>query len=112
MWERYYALRRQYFQSKEFQESHSNRTLLLTLVPGNLQNLEALNDYLKVRKYGKTYLQAKRIRPMPRQIAFGRDTKILTKLVEDHDKLTVLLENAIIKHCNSGFKEVTQFSDF
>jgi hypothetical protein len=60
-----------------------------------MQNLDSLN----------AYLQKKKIRPMPKQIAFGRDAEVLTKLVEEHDKLTILLEQALIKHIKSGYKE-------
>jgi hypothetical protein len=93
MWRTYYSLRRQYFASKDFQENHSNRCLLLTLVPTELQNPDSLIFYLA----------KKRINPMPRQVVIGRDAEVLTKFVVEHDKLTILMESSIIKYIKSGY---------
>lgn len=73
LWERFYRLRRAYFQSAEFQQSHASRSLLFTQLPDSMKTPDSLEDYLK---------NTREVHPLPNQISIGRDATVLMQLVE------------------------------
>ncbi|KAJ1558136.1 hypothetical protein HK405_014350, partial [Cladochytrium tenue] len=87
-WADYIKLRKDWFNSKSFQESYNNRLLLVTDIPESLHYDGKLLEYI-------TSVSGKH---KPRQAVLNPDVNKLEKLVKEHQKATVKLEKILAKY--------------
>lgn len=96
VWDEYALLRKDWFASDEYQNSISNRTLLLTNITPSMQNEASIQRFLQ-----KFHL------PYPvKQIVLGRNVEDLPTLIQQHSKLTVKLEKVLTKYL--PFQKITK----
>ncbi|KAJ1548292.1 hypothetical protein HK405_003793 [Cladochytrium tenue] len=88
MWADYIKLRKDWFNSKSFQESYNNRLLLVTDIPESLHYDGKLLEYV-------ASISGKH---KPRQAVLNPDVNKLEKLVKEHQKATVKLEKILAKY--------------
>ncbi|KAJ3275369.1 hypothetical protein HDV01_000661 [Terramyces sp. JEL0728] len=88
IWDQYIALRKFSFTSPEYLNSTSNKTLLFTDIPEDMQNIPKFTEYIKSLNLKQT----------PKQVMLGRDYLELSKLVAHHLELTKGFENVLVKY--------------
>ncbi|KAI9489345.1 hypothetical protein BDB00DRAFT_962437 [Zychaea mexicana] len=86
----YVKLRRDYFDSDEYERSVHSRTLLVYDVPTALQSDEALSVWVK-----RSIAQLKF---PPQEVRIGRRNDQLAKFVDEHESAVRNLENTLSKH--------------
>ncbi|KAG2219661.1 hypothetical protein INT45_011845 [Circinella minor] len=84
----YVRLRREYFDSEEYQRSVHSRTLLVFNVPTSLQSDEALSSWA----------QRMKLKYPPQEVRIGRRNNQLAKYVEEHEKAVRNFENILSAH--------------
>ncbi|KAJ3074115.1 hypothetical protein HDU98_012053 [Podochytrium sp. JEL0797] len=84
----YNAYRKDFFKSGKFQNNLHNRTLLVTNLGESLRSDSALSNYMSSR----SNLAA------PTQSIVNRNVPHLTKMVAEHEKLTLQLEKVLSKY--------------
>ncbi|KAK5169687.1 uncharacterized protein LTR77_005665 [Saxophila tyrrhenica] len=97
LWRNYGAilrLRRQYFESKDYQRSLHSRTLLLTDIPSELRSDDGI---VKITE------QAKATGDTPRA-AIARNVKELPDMIEDHEEAVKDLEKVLAKYLSNPDK--------
>src|ERR1051325_9645165 len=85
----YLVLKRQYFQSEEYQSSLHSRTLLITGVSSNMQTDQALQKYM---------VENLKINQPILQTHISRKVGRLPELIEEHDKTVRKLESVLAKY--------------
>ena len=88
----YVRLRREYFDSEEYQRSVHSRTLLVFDVPTALQSDEALSSWAHRMK----------LKYPPQEVRIGRRNDQLAKYVEEHEKAVRNLENILSAHLSGN----------
>ncbi|KAG0175451.1 hypothetical protein DFQ28_009163 [Apophysomyces sp. BC1034] len=88
----YVQLRRQYFESDEYQRSMHARTLLLYNLPTAMQSDEALGKWIKSMD----------LKYPVEQVFIGRSNGQLAKYVEEHDEAVRELEILLSNHLKDG----------
>jgi hypothetical protein len=89
----YIHLRRKWFSSQEFATQLHNRTLLLTNLPNELQNAQAILNYFGSRI----------IYPV-QKVIIGRDFKKLPTYVKEYDETLIKLESVLAKYLKDPLK--------
>ncbi|KAI9095569.1 hypothetical protein DFS34DRAFT_626429 [Phlyctochytrium arcticum] len=98
LWQDWINFRRQYFLSQEFKEGYHNRTLLLTNLNESIQNPQAVSEFIS----------SLGLKHPIRQVVMGRDVKDLPKLVKEHEKETLQIEDALATYLKDPYRPASK----